>query len=128
MPQLWAKNSQELFCEEISQYLACEPQDIKLENLQVKLKCDMKVFFMDDCSKVSRVSSATIHRALIFLINQEPRFLYSNDLFDDIQWSGRAQVQCQPIKMQENRPSLNQHQRWMPSGFDCDVFKLVKIT
>ena len=48
--------------------------------------------------------------------------------FDEIQLSGGAQVQRQPIKMQEKRPSLNQHQTWMPSGFDCDVFKFVKIT
>ena len=99
----------------------------------------MKVFFMDDCSKVSRVSSATLHRALTFLSNQEQRrFLYSNsrrdkkkiysnDLFDEIKCLGRAQMQCQQIKMQEKQPSINQHQTWMPSGFDCDVFKLVKI-
>ena len=37
-------------------------------------------------------------------------------------------MQCQKIKMQEKRPSLNQHQTWMPSGFDCNVFKFVKIT
>ena len=87
----------------------------------------MKVFFMDDCSKVSRVSSATLQRDLAFLSNQEGRFIYSNDLLDEIQLSGGAQVQRQPIKMQEKRPSLNQHQTWMPSGFDCDVLNESKL-